>query len=390
MSRHLLLRHGEASYALPVEVVHGVAPSCMATPLPRSPSWVEGVAAYGRDIVPQIALGALTGGAPGGAIAVVADSAAGKVALRVDAADRVIDIASRTVAPPGGPDLVCGVARRGRLSIGILDLGRLVLPVGGPATAPVESAPVAVPASRRPFDGEERRPATLLACLVGTRQIVFPLARVAAIEHAAPGRAAIDIGSARRPAPIAVTLRHEGAEIVVGIDRVLGLREEAGGAQPFDLAALFGASEPRAMGEGRSSIAVPLRQSALLLVAAGPRAALLPRTKVTRIGWTEHWSAMPGNQGGAGVTAVGGDIMPGLDFAGLFGDRAARRPIVVALDARGSRWALACDLVSERHAGIEGEPSTVDGIPRLGEAAVAEGRLPVLDVDRLPLPGRPS
>lgn len=388
MSRHLLLHHGEASYALPVERVRGVAPAVAAVPLPRSPSWLEGVAAYGRDIVPQIALGLLTARAPGGAVAVVADSAEGKVALRVDAADRVVEIASRSVAPPGEPDLVCGVARRGKLAIRVLDLGRLVLPVTDAAPRTGETLLAQPRPAPRRIERGVRPSAAMLACAVGKRQVLLPLGRVAAIERAAPGRSMIELGGGSRP-NIAITLRHDGRELALGVDRVIGLRSAvADGAEVLDVAAL---AEGATAADAEEAPAARSRQSALLLVSAGHRSALVPRAKITRIGQAEHWCALPGTGAHAsGVTVVGGDILPALDLAGLFGDAEARRPIVMAFEARGSRWAMACDHVSERHAGIEGRPRTVDGLAMLGEARVAEGLLPVLDIDRLPLPGLPA
>lgn len=201
----------------------------------------------------------------------------------------------------------------------------------------------------------------------------------------------IDLGASRRRPAVAITLRHGGNEIVLGVDRVIGLRGiDTGAAEVVDLAVLAEGAAAAVATPGTSSAARP-RESALFLVSAGSRRALVPRAKIARIGWAEHWRALPGEGvHAAGVTVVGGDILPALDLGGLFGDAAARRPIVMAFEARGSRWAMACDHVSERHAGIEGRPHTVDGRTMLGEARVAEGLLPVLDIDRLPLPGLPS
>ena len=64
--------------------------------------------------------------------------------------------------------------------------------------------------------------------------------------------------------------------------------------------------------------------------------------------------------------------------------------MAMALEARGSRWAITCDSISERHGRIEGRPVTLDGLAMLGQARIAEGLVPVLDADRLVLPGLPS
>lgn len=392
MSRWLLLQCGERRCALPVADVLSVAPVAMASPLPRTPVWVEGIAGYGRSIVPQVALGALLGEAAAGALAVIARSGAGEIALRVDAVDRVIDLVERPAAGPDGQGIVAGTVRRGRFDVGLLDLSRLTIPIaalrvnGRGETEVTDEA--ALPSDEAAHD---------LVCAVEGGFIALPLARVLSIEAVGHGQTLALCDSDGRPcvsggAAMAVSVSLAGGWAVLGVTQVLGPRRP--GTPGYHHARLLdcdgltpaGAS----MRPGEPSQAEP-QTRVMYLLGAGQHQVLLPASKALFAGAIEHWRPLPGGRHGAdGILPLGGAILPAFDLGRLLGDAPCERSMAMALDARGSHWAIACDSISERHGRIEGRPLTRDGLATLGQARIAEGLIPVLDADRLALPGGAS
>lgn len=391
MTARLLLQCGERHFALPVSQVRAVAPAATAMALPRAPEWVEGIAGYGRNIVPQIDLAALLGEGGGGEIAVVTGSGAGTIALRVRAAERVADIGVDEEGARSG-DLVATTVRHGDRDIGLLDLSHLAIPVldlpratgsriGNIRPRGVSSAGIA--GTEVEMD---------LVCEVGGRRIALPLSRVQHIERAGSDTVMIDpLGEGVRTAAGAMAVSVSGAQgaLVLGVNTVVGLRRAGAGAngQAIDIDGLGdgGAGQADAGDTARRD---GERPRAMYLLGAAGRLALVPGSKALRVGTSEHWRDLQGLRGApVGLVPIGGEILPAVDLGGLFGDAARRRPMVLAMQARDSRWAVACDSISERHATIEGRPSTVNGLPMLGVVHLSEGRVPVLDADRLRLPG---
>ena len=387
MTLWLLLRGGGRRCALPVGKVLRVAPAAATVPLPRSPAWVDGIAAYGRDLVPQVVLGALIGDEAGGRQVVVAQSGAGPVALRVEAVERVIDLAE----PVAGAALVAGRAWRGGEEILLLDLAHLVLPVAERPPGPSRAASAADPA--RDVDKARDAGPLELVCALDDGFVALPLARVASVERAAAGMELIDPLGRSAPsagAVTAVTVALPGGSLVLGLGSVVGLRRPGTpgyhDARAIDCDALAGrVAQSAAPGGGIDRPALP-PDRVMYLLGAGDRLALIPGSKAVRVGPLAHWRALPGGKGPDGLVPVGGDILPGLDLGRLFGDAARPRAFAMAFDARGSRWAIACDSISERRGRIEGRPATRDGLAMLGQARIAEGLVPVLDTDRFVLP----
>ncbi len=390
MSRWLMMQCGERRCALPVASVQQVAPVAQASPLPRMPAWVEGIAAYGRAIVPQIALGALIDGPAEGAMAVVAESGAGPIALRVTAVDRVVDLVERADGHADDGGIVAGTVRRGRFDVALLDLSGLSIPA-------VSSEPVVTGDSGSLIAGTEdaQMPSLDLVCAVAGGHIALPLARVLSVERAGGGVALCDTAGRNAEAgaaAMAVTVSQARGRAVLGVVQVLGPRRA--GTPGYHNALLLdcdGLSPLEEVASRGDTAGEPGPSRVMYLLAAGGRQALLPATKALCAGVIEHWRALPGrNDGPDGLVPLGGTIMPALDLARLFGDAARPRTMALALDARGSPWAIACDSISERRGSIEGRPVTRDGLATLGQAQVAEGLLPVLDADRLLLPGQTS
>lgn len=389
MTLWLLLRGGGRRCALPVGNVLRVAPVAATVPLPRSPAWVDGIAAYGRDVVPQVALGALIGDEAGGRQVVVAQSGAGPVALRVETVERVIELAE----PVAGAALVAGRAWRGGEEVLLLDLAHLALPVAyrppGPRRTPSAMAPARA-AERVVAAGPLE-----LVCTLDDGFVALPLALVASVERASAGMDLIDPLGRKVPsasAVTAVTVALAEGSLVLGLGSVVGLRRPGTPgyheARAIDCDALAaGAAETGRSGGGMDRPALA-PDRVMYLLGAGERLALIPGAKAVRVGPLAHWRALPGGKGPDGLVPVGGDILPGLDLGRLFGDAARPRAMAMALDARGSRWAIACDSISERRGRIEGRPATRDGLAMLGQARIAEGLVPVLDTDRFVLPGQ--
>ena len=384
MSRWLLIRCGERHCALPVDGVLQVAPAQAASPLPRAPRWVEGIAGYGRAIVPQIGLGSLLGGEAGGALVVVAESGAGAVALRVDAAERVLDLVERPATRAAAGSIVCDTVRRGRLDIALLDLSGLTIPlVVLPAVVAAADGTARAEAPR-----QEEAAALDLVCAVADGFVALPLSRVLRVEPAGDGTALCDREG--RPtgdrAAMAVTVAIQRGSAELGVAHIVGPRRP-GTPGYRDARLLDDAVLARVLAEHPAGGAADAHARVMYLLGAGDRFALLPAAKALRAGAIEHWRPLPGGRSGPdGIVPLGGAILPALDLGRLFGDAARPRPMAMALDARGSCWAIACDSISERHARIEGRPLTRAGLATLGEAHIAEGVVPVLDADRLDLP----
>ena len=388
MSRWLLVRCAERRCALPVAGVLHVAPAQVASPLPRAPRWVEGIAGYGRAIVPQIALGSLLGGEAGGGLVVVAESGAGEVALRVDAVERVIDLVERPAPHVPAGSIVCDTVRRGRLDIALLDLSGLTIPLAALPVV-VTAAPAGARLNVEPQPEESA--ALDLVCAVADGFIALTLSRVLRVERAGAGTPLCDRDG--RPtedaAAMTVTVALASGSAELGVAQVVGPRRPGTpgyrDARLFDDALLARivadrSSDGAGAGGGHTRV--------MYLLGAGERLALLPAAKALRAGAIEHWRPLPGGGSGPdGIVPLGGAILPALDLGRLFGDAPCSRSMAMALDARGSRWAIACDSISERHARIEGRPLTRNGLATLGEARIAEGLVPVLDADRLDLPG---
>jgi len=388
------MRSGEQRCALPIETVLRAAPAVAASPLPRVPSWVEGIAAYDRDLVPQIALSALIGGGSGGALAVVATSGAGAVALRVDAIERVIDLVERPAADTASRGVVSGTVRRGRHEVVLLDLTHLAVPVTElvPAIVSVSGRVVQQSLARAEPDAVPLD----LVCALDDGFIALPLARVASVETAGPGMILHDPFG--RPAPpqkaaMAVTVSLARGSLVLGVGTIVGLRRPGSpgyrDAHVIDCDALAGPAGAAALPDDPAGSQTALQERVMYLLSAGGRLALVPGAKALRVGPVEHWCALPGDGPGPdGLLPLGSAILPGLDLGRLFGDPVRPRAMAMALYARGSQWAIACDSISERHGRIEGRPVTRDGLALLGQVQIAEGLVPVLDTDRLVLPGQ--
>ncbi|MDQ8038302.1 MAG: chemotaxis protein CheW [Pedobacter sp.] len=94
----LLFRSGERCFALPDAAVLEIVPAGIVSPLPFTPSWVEGLANVGGRILPQASLAALLGDAAGtgGDLLVVATPQA-QCALHVDEALARIELPADAV-----------------------------------------------------------------------------------------------------------------------------------------------------------------------------------------------------------------------------------------------------------------------------------------------------
>ncbi len=403
MSRLLLLRDGGQGYALPVETVRLVAPAMPTVRLPLADDVIEGVASYGSAIVPQIPLGALVGsGEHGGAMVVVTASAAGDIALRVTATERVIDVAAQLAEPIAGQGLVVARMTFGQHDIRLLDPGRLVLPARlQPA---LERFRGIEPESRSSDPTGPSAASTQLLCRAGGRLFALPLERVASVEDAHGAVEALDLtralglpGADRAGARIYLNLGED--RLALDVDSVVGVRHRDDSRDAAERPEDLDVDRLADLGRRAGMITAarpPVRQDVarnipLFALKADGRAALVPRSKVARVGLAEHWRAMP--QGGRrllGIVALHGHLLPAVDLASLFNAAARRRDLVAAVEAGGGLWALGCDAIVERHARIEGRPVTVDGLPLLGEARTPEGMLPVVDLDRLGLFGTAS
>jgi hypothetical protein len=188
---------------------------------------------------------------------------------------------------------------------------------------------------------------------------------------------------------MAVSVSGAQGSLVLGVSAVVGLRRAGAGTngQRIDIDGLSGGGDGQADAGARAQRDGE-RPRAMYLLGAGERLAVVPGSRALRVGTAEHWRDLRGLRGAPlGLVPVGGDILPAVDLGGLFGDTPRRRPLVLAMQARGSGWVFACDSISERHARIEGRPSTVGGVAMLGEVRLHELRVPVLDADRLSLPG---
>jgi hypothetical protein len=298
-----------------------------------------------------------------------------------------------TEGRPCGDGIVIGTVRRGRFDLALLDLSRLAIPVA--ALPPVTAADWDETHETIEAGTDRHGVPRDLICAVEGGFIALPLARVLSVERAGVTLALSDTAGrpgAGGPAAMAVTVALTRGRAVLGVAQVLGPRQpgtpgyhdatllDCDGLEPADgLPVTGGQDQPG------------LSTRVMYLLGAGDRLALLPASKALFVGAIDHWCPLPGGDHGPdGMVPLGGAILPALDLGRLFGDAVCARPMAMALDARGTSWAVACDSISERHGRIEGRPMTLDGLATLGQARIAEGLVPVLDADRLVLPGQAS
>lgn len=187
------------SFALPAASVRGVAAVVPVTPLPFVPPFVEGLAAIGGRILPQVALGlrlGLPAVPPGDAMAadgagelVVVGTAAGDIALRVDrvrhmaviADDRLHAVAEQAIV--GSDDSVAGefqwqdrpVILLRAEALGLDGVEAVALPEGG------DTALGVIEQRRRAGDDDVDTLAGLVVETAGGERYALPLGQVAEV-----------------------------------------------------------------------------------------------------------------------------------------------------------------------------------------------------------------
>lgn len=193
MTERLIMRVGVDRFAMSVEHIVRVAPALDAEPLPLAHADVEGLAAYGSDVVPQISLAATVGmEAPGGAggFVTLATTASGLMALRHDGFEGVHNFPDSRLAPVAAPPGDCrtGMIRLAGKQVFAVDAQRIRIPVGADTMPmiPMEQADEPRTGTQEVADVSSARNG--LGFHLHGRDYEFPLDLIDCIEPGGEGR----------------------------------------------------------------------------------------------------------------------------------------------------------------------------------------------------------
>jgi purine-binding chemotaxis protein CheW len=399
----LLFRSGERRFALPDTVVLEIRALQPVTPLPFTPSWVQGLVNVGGRILPQASLAALLGDAvvAGKGELLVLHSARSSCALQVDEVLARIDIAAADIQPfassdDGSAAYVCAEFHHDGGIVLLLDneqLGALFV---------AEDSPVGVPGLLGTLEQSvqaeaEAQTGCLVFRLAGER---YAMALSDVSEIIAPAACTTVPGA---PALVAgITTLREEPLLLLHLARLLGLNGEVtpGAALIIEQGSLragllvddvegivhFPDSRLRAFSDGAGDVAgvlhddadrvlgllsrqrlfrpereillsawVPARRAREqerervwlphLQVTLGREAFGIPLPQVQRILPWQAAEAFDDPEGRvAGVVNIEGEVLPVLAAEKLHAGAATTQPSAwVVVGERGRAWALAVD-----------------------------------------------
>ncbi|MBT7613583.1 MAG: chemotaxis protein CheW, partial [Rhodospirillaceae bacterium] len=224
MKLSLLMRVGDDRYAIDLDQVVRVAPALTAAPLPFAVSALEGLAAYGRDIVPQMSLCQTVGKTDAlseGDYVVLARTASGILALRHDGFDGVRELPDGRMAPMASPvgDCRTSMIKLAGFRIYGIDARRIRIPgeASLPSVAPLAQRNDDADRHQEPISRVRQR--KMLVCEDQGVQVFFDPFLVTRIASTAEG-------------VIVVALLHEGLSANRQVERVMGMVEEDSSSRP--------------------------------------------------------------------------------------------------------------------------------------------------------------
>jgi len=376
MTRYLLLRIGDDRYAVDVARVDHVAPAVEPVALPLAPDGVQGLASYGRRIVPQMALSQVVSReneTAGGGHAVLVTTASGMMALRHDGFDGVRQLPDDHLAPVRAPvgDCRTGMMRLAGFRIFAIDTGRIRIAsdVQPAMTLPGDQRPVRPDAVARTSEPEGP---LVLEGTAGGRTCTIALDLVERLEAGVDGGTDVIL---RRDDRIA----RQHLDRVVGIARRSSFSAGDGGMSMAEASAHVDALHWEAADDGETAIDDELAEEeklAVLLLRTGEERAAIPRGDVIRIAAARHWRPLDWVGGGMdGLVVVAGDVLPAVDL----GRSPGARSTCVVIDCGDERWCLLCDHVEDPGSLPLDGPQSDDGV-----AVRANGRrISLLDIAHL-------
>ncbi|GEM_PF-4120034 len=379
MTERLIMRVGVDRFAMSVEHIVRVAPARDAEPLPLAPADVEGLAAYGSDVVPQISLAVTVGMETpdqAGGFVTLATTASGLVALRHDGFKGVHTFPDGRLAPVAAPPGDCrtGMIRLAGKRVFALDARRIRIPEGADISpvVPMEQMDEVL-AGTAQVDAMPSAPRSLGFRLHG-RDHVLPLDLIERIEPGGEGMTRL-------------VLRSDQGWSELDVEAVSGLSSSTDGRTSQDAlmdqliwSRLSEHGEPVARDEGAAALPV-------FRLEAGSTACVIARRDIILVAAAAYVPAPWMAERFDGLVATTQGILPVVDLSRRLGGRPSSGGICVAVQSPEGAWALSCDRVVDAGLGRE-TPADADLPWSAGGVELQNGICPLLDLDHVMSLGR--